>query len=82
MRTPAYQERHLVTTTSPGSWTPPTHRVGDADNMAHAIGDIDAGPDPFADEQKWPAWKVTVAVVIFCAAFWGGVGYLAMRLMG
>jgi len=50
--------------------------------MAHAIGDIDAGPDPFADEQKWPAWKVTVAVVIFCAAFWGGVGYLAMRLMG
>ena len=51
--------------------------------MGHAIGDIDAGgTDPFADDQKWPAWKVTVAVVVFCGAFWGGIGYLALRLMG
>ena len=34
------------------------------------------------DEPRWPAWKVTVAVVIFCGAFWMGVGYVAMRLLG
>ena len=39
-------------------------------------------PDPYADEPKWPAWKVTVFVIVFCGAFWGGIGYLAMRLMG
>lgn len=39
-------------------------------------------PDPYADESKWSAWKVTVFVIAFCAAFWFGIGYLAMRLMG
>ncbi|HVY88065.1 MAG TPA: hypothetical protein VG942_04305 [Hyphomonadaceae bacterium] len=39
-------------------------------------------PDPYADEPKWPAWKVTVFVIVFCAAFWAGIAYLAMRLMG
>ena len=39
-------------------------------------------PDPYADEPKWPAWKVTVFVVVFCTAFWFGIGYLAMQLMG
>ena len=38
--------------------------------------------DPFADEPQWPAWKVTLAVMVFCGAFWAGVGYLAMRLLG
>ena len=33
--------------------------------------------DPLADEPKWPAWKVTVALVVFCSAFWSGVWYLA-----
>jgi hypothetical protein len=73
----------LVTTTGPAVWTPHAPRAGDADSAANIIADIDAGgPDPFADEQKWPAWKVTVAVVVFCGAFWTGVGYLAMRLLG
>jgi hypothetical protein len=37
-------------------------------------------PDPLADEPKWPAWKVTIAVIVFCSAFWMGVGYLVSRL--
>ncbi len=83
MRSPVYRERHLVTTTSPNAWTPPAHRGGEVDKVPHAIGDIDiGGPDPFADDRKWPAWKVTVAVVVFCGAFWSGIGYLAMRLLG
>ena len=38
--------------------------------------------DPLAREPKWAAWKVTVVVVVFCAAFWSGIGYIAMRLLG
>jgi hypothetical protein len=38
--------------------------------------------DALADEPKWPAWKVTVAVVVFCTACWAGIGYLAVRLLG
>jgi hypothetical protein len=38
--------------------------------------------DPFAGEAKWPAWKVTVAVIVFCGAFWAGIIYLGMRLFG
>lgn len=69
--------------TSPKAWTTPAHRAGETDNATHAVGDIDAGgPDPFADDPKWPAWKVTIVVVVFCGAFWSGVGYLAMRLLG
>jgi hypothetical protein len=46
-------------------------------------GDIEAAyDDPLAREPKWAAWKVTVVVVVFCAAFWSGVGYIAMRLLG
>lgn len=83
MRSPVYRERHLVTTTSPAAWTPPAHRAGEADDRGMAALEIDAGgPDPFADDPRWPAWKVTVAVVVFCGAFWTGVGYLAMRLLG
>lgn len=37
-------------------------------------------PEPYAAEEKWPAWKVTLAVILFCGAFWTGIGYLAMRL--
>jgi hypothetical protein len=39
-------------------------------------------PDPYAGETKWPAWKVTVAVIVFCAAFWLGVSYLVVKLFG
>lgn len=31
---------------------------------------------------KWPAWKVTTLVILFCGAFWTGVVMLAMRLFG
>lgn len=33
-------------------------------------------------EPRWPRWKVTLAVVVFCAAFWSGIGYIATRLLG
>ena len=39
-------------------------------------------PDPYAGETKWPAWKVTVAVIVFCTAFWLGVSYLVVKLFG
>jgi hypothetical protein len=38
--------------------------------------------DPLIDAPKWAAWKVTLAVVLFCGAFWVGVGYIAKRLLG
>lgn len=38
--------------------------------------------DPMADEPHYAAWKVTLFVIVFCAAFWTGIGYLAMRLFG
>lgn len=84
MRTPVYQERHLVTTTtSRPAWMPAATRAGNIDDTLNSIGEPDAGgPDPFADDPRWPAWKVTLGVVVFCAAFWTGVGFLAMRLLG
>ncbi len=83
MRSPVYRERHLVTTTNPAGWSPTLNRAGDSDDLAHAVHNIDAGgPDPFADDPKWPAWKVTIAVFVFCGAFWSGIGYLALRLLG
>lgn len=39
-------------------------------------------PDPYADERKWPAWMVTVVVILFCGAFWAGVSYLGSLLLG
>jgi hypothetical protein len=38
--------------------------------------------DPYADEPRYPAWKVSLFVVLFCGAFWAGISYLAMRLLG
>ncbi len=38
--------------------------------------------DSGSQDPRWPAWKVTVAVVTFCGAFWMGVSYVAMRLLG
>jgi hypothetical protein len=43
------------------------------DISTRGSGDTDA---------KWPAWKVTVVVIVFCAAFWGAVGYAALRIFG
>jgi len=53
--------------------------AGDLRRNSPALQDAD---DHTLDEPRWPAWKVTVAVVLFCGAFWMGVGYLAMRLLG
>jgi hypothetical protein len=83
MRSPVYAERQLATTTTRTVWTTPVPQKVEADETRPAMHEIDAGgPDPFADEPKWAAWKVTLAVVVFCGAFWTGIGYLAMRLMG
>lgn len=62
-------------------------RVGETDGLSlrrdPVSGDFDLRyPDPYADEAGWPAWKVTVAVVVVCGAFWAGVGYLATRMLG
>lgn len=38
--------------------------------------------DPLVHEPRWSRWKVTIVVVVFCAAFWSGVGYIATRLLG
>ncbi len=69
------------------AWTAPVARVSETDGLylsrKPVHGDLDFGyPDPYADEPRWPAWKVTVAVVVFCGAFWAGIGYLATRLLG
>ncbi len=33
-------------------------------------------------DARWPAWKVTVFVIAFCGAFWAGLAYLLVRLLG
>ena len=38
------------------------------------------GQEP--DIGKWPAWKVSLFVIGFCAAFWTCVIYLGVRLLG
>ena len=68
-------------------WTAPVARVSETDGLSLSrkplTGDFEFGyPDPYADEPRWPAWKVTVAIAVFCVAFWAGIGYLAMRLLG
>lgn len=40
------------------------------------------GDDPYIDEPKYPAWKVSLFVIVVCGAFWAGVSYLAVRLFG
>lgn len=47
-----------------------SHRHNDADDAV------------LAHEPRWGRWKVTLVVVLFCAAFWSGVGYIATRLLG
>lgn len=77
----------MATTESRTGWGAPSLRAVDAetsfapDRRRHAVDDSSL-IDPLADEPRWAAWKVTVAVVVFCTAFWVGLGYLAMRLLG
>lgn len=64
-------------------WTTPVNRVSDVERLR--LGEEirpETDPDPYADEPKWAAWKVTLTLVIFCGAFWAGISYLAMRLLG
>ena len=66
-------------------WTTPLNRSSETDDSwtrEPLTIDLDEAPDPYADEPKWAAWKVTLGVVLFCAAFWAGVYYLATRLLG
>lgn len=62
-------------------------RLNDAD--ASFSSDVRRAPaiesepvDLLIDEPRWAAWKVTLTVVVFCGAFWAGIGYVAMRLLG
>ena len=53
-----------------------------ADKKAVAQREAEEGaipPDPYVGDPKWPAWKVSLAVIIFCGAFWIGIGYLVSR---
>jgi hypothetical protein len=34
------------------------------------------------DEPKWPAWKVSTFVILFCGAFWTGLVWLGSSLFG
>lgn len=76
----------MATIEQRSAWVAPVRRseadgvfAGDLRRNSPALQDAD---DHTLDEPRWPAWKVTVAVVLFCGAFWMGVGYLAMRLLG
>ncbi len=31
-------------------------------------------------DEKWPAWKTTLFVLVFCGSFWAGVAYLFIGL--
>lgn len=66
-------------------WNTPVNRASEMDKPRlgepfHA--ETETTPDPYIDEPKWAAWKVTLVVVVFCGAFWAGISYLAMRLLG
>jgi hypothetical protein len=55
--------------------------ASESDELRTRQGD-DAYEDAFPNEPRWQAWKVTLAVVVFCTACWAGIGYLAVRLLG
>lgn len=50
--------------------------------FAASIRHGDTADPALAYEPRWGRWKVTLVVVLFCAAFWSGVGYIATRLFG
>lgn len=75
----------MAITESRTGWVAPTFRAADVEAGYEArrkTTDDGSQADPLIDEPKWPAWKVTVAVVVFCSAFWAGIGYVAVRLLG
>lgn len=76
----------LAATDSRTGWVTPTLRIADVDvgfaDVRRPVADDGMISDPFADEPKWAAWKVTVAVVVFSAAFWAGIFWIGARLFG
>lgn len=57
--------------------------AGDAEaTFSAAARRSDSEDAALAYEPRWGRWKVTLVVVLFCAAFWSGVGYIATRLLG
>jgi len=57
--------------------------VGEGDKPFAASVRVNDLDDPsLAYEPRWGRWKVTVFVVLFCAAFWSGVAYIATHLLG
>lgn len=77
------REEPLATTDTHthSAWGGRSLLASDSEDLRTVRGD-DVYDDAFPDEPKWPAWKVTLAVVVFCAACWAGIGYLAVRLLG
>lgn len=50
-----------------------------ADNPRHPLHDA---PGPFEGEAKWPAWKVSVFVIVFSGVCWSAIAFIVGRLMG
>lgn len=65
-------------------WNTPLNRASETDDLRQRlpVQDDSDTPDPYAGERKWPAWLVTIAVILFCAAFWAGVSYLGSLIFG
>lgn len=74
----------MTATDSRTGWVTPTLRVADVEvgfaDVRRPVAEDAMLADPLADEPKWPAWKVTVAVVVFCTAFWAGAYYLVAEI--
>ena len=64
-------------------WNLTVTRVSELDELrVHETRPVFEPPDPYADEPRTAPWKVSLVVILFCAAFWTGVGYIAMQLLG
>lgn len=64
-------------------WNLPVTRISELDELrVHETRPVFEPPDPYADEPRIAPWKVSLVVILFCAAFWAGVGYIAMQLLG
>lgn len=76
----------MATIDTRSAWGAPARRpeadAAFAGDMRMGLPALREAEDPGFEEPRWPAWKVTIAVVLFCGSFWMGVGYLAMRLLG
>lgn len=65
-------------------WNKPITRASETEQLRQRqpVQDNSDTPDPFVGERKWPAWMVTIAVILFCGAFWAGVSYLVSLIFG